>query len=146
VIARVIGSWVFVRCSSDNRTKPTAPEDLTLLAERGTEAGESLTAGDLVAASQASLNEIVAAIIRDGPADRWQAGNALNALRYHNWASGFTFEGEPASDAPWDRPLHDAAARKTRGLEAGKRHRAKLAQAEADALGHGLPHGAAGPR
>jgi hypothetical protein len=67
-IARVFGSWVFVRCSSDDRTKPAAPEDLTLLAGRGTEAGESLTAGDLVAASQASLNEIVAAIIRDGPA------------------------------------------------------------------------------
>ena len=63
-IARVFGSWVFVRCSSDDRTKPAAPEDLTLLAGRGTEAGESLTAGDLVAASQASLNEIVAAIIR----------------------------------------------------------------------------------
>jgi hypothetical protein len=47
-IARVFGSWVFVRCSSDDRTKPAAPEDLTLLAERGTEAGESLTAGDLV--------------------------------------------------------------------------------------------------
>jgi hypothetical protein len=47
--------------------------------------GETLTAGDLLAASQASLNEIVAAIIRDGPAGRWQAGNALNALRYHNW-------------------------------------------------------------
>jgi hypothetical protein len=93
-----------------------------------------------VAASQASLNEIVAAIIRDGPADRWQAGNALNALRYHNWAWGFTFEGEPASDAPWDRPLHDAAVRKTRGLEAGERYRAKLAQAEADALERGLPH------
>jgi hypothetical protein len=98
-----------------------------------------------VAASQASLNEIVAAIIRDGPADRWQAGNALNALLYHNWASGFTFEGEPASDAPWDRPLHDAAVRRTRGLEAGKRYRAKLAQAEADALERGLPHGAAAP-
>ena len=143
VIARVFGSWVFVRCSSDDRTKSAAPEDLTLLAGRGTEAGESPTSGDLVAASQASLNEIVAAIIRDGPADRWQARNALNALRYHNWASGFTFEGEPASDAPWDRPLHDAAVRKTRGLEAGKRYRAKLAKAEANALEHGLPHGAA---
>jgi hypothetical protein len=33
--------------------------------------------------------------------------------------------------------------RKTRGLEAGKRYRAKLAQAEADALEHSLPHGAA---
>jgi hypothetical protein len=60
-------------------------------------------------------------------------------------ASGFTFEGEPASDAPWDRPLQDAAVRKTRGLEAGKRYRAKLAQAEADALEHSLPHGAAAP-
>jgi hypothetical protein len=47
------------------------------------------------------------------------------------------------SDAPWDRPLHDAAVRKTRGLEAGKRYRAKLAQAEANALKHSLPHGAA---
>jgi hypothetical protein len=85
VIARVLGSWVFVRCSSDDCAKPAAPEDLTLLAGGGTEAGETLTAGDLLAASQASLNEIVAAIIRDGPAGRWQAGNALNALRYHNW-------------------------------------------------------------
>jgi hypothetical protein len=135
-IIRVTGSVVFVRCASDNGIKSAVPEDLTLLA-RGTEAGES---GDLVAASQASLNEIVAAIIRDGPANRWQAGNALNALRYHNWASGFTFEGEPASDVPWDRPLHDAAVRKTRALEAGERYRAKLAQAEADALERGLPH------
>ena len=145
VITDVFESWVFVRCSSDNRTKPTAPEELTLLAGRAADAGESLTVGDLVAASQASLNEIVAAIIRDGPADRWQAGNAINALRYHNWASGFTFEGEPASDAPWNRLLHDAAVRRTRALEAGKRYRAKLAQAEAAALEHGLPHGAAAP-
>jgi hypothetical protein len=65
-IVRVTGSFVFVRCGSDNRINPAVPENLTLLAGRGTEAGESLTAGDLVAASQASLNEIVAAIIRDG--------------------------------------------------------------------------------
>lgn len=32
VIARVLGSWVFVCCSSDNRTEPTTPEELTLLA------------------------------------------------------------------------------------------------------------------
>jgi hypothetical protein len=68
VIARVLGSWVFVRCSSDNRTKLAAPEDLTLLADRGTEAGESLTTGDLVAASQASLNEMGAARL-EGLAD-----------------------------------------------------------------------------
>jgi hypothetical protein len=50
VIARVIGSWVFVRCSSDNRTKPAKSEDLTLLAGRGAQKpGESLTSGDLVA-------------------------------------------------------------------------------------------------
>ena len=117
-----------------------APEDLTLLAGRGTEAGESLTAGDLVAASQASLNEIVAAIIRDGPASRWQAGNALNALRYHNWAFGFTFEGESPSKMPWDRVPRDTAVRMARALEAGERYRAQLAQAEADALEHGLPN------
>jgi hypothetical protein len=139
-IARVFGSWVFVRCSSDDRTKPAAPEDLTLLAGRGTEAGESLTAGDLVAASQASLNEIVAAIIRDGPASRWQAGNALNALRYHNWAFGFTFEGESPSKMPWDRVPRDTAVRMARALEAGERYRAQLAQTEADALEHGLPN------
>jgi hypothetical protein len=34
VIARVLGSWVFVLCSSDDRTRPAAPEDLTLLAGR----------------------------------------------------------------------------------------------------------------
>jgi hypothetical protein len=143
VITRVIGSFVLVRCRSDNRIEPGAPEDLTPLAGRGTEAGESLTVGDLVAASQASLNEIVAAIIRDGPADRWQAGNALSALRYHNWASGFTFEGEPAPEVPWHRSLHDVAVRKTGVLEAGKRYRAKLARTEADALEHGLPREAA---
>jgi hypothetical protein len=144
-IARVFGSWVFVRCSSDDRTKPAAPEDLTLLAGRGTEAGESLTAGDLVAASQASLNEIVAAIIRDGPASRWQAGNALNALRYHNWAFGFTFEGESPSKMPWDRVPRDTAVRMARALEAGERYRAQLAQAEADALEHGLPNESTAP-
>jgi hypothetical protein len=141
VITRVIGSragFVLVRCSSDDRIKQAAPEDLTLLAERGIESGAGLAADDLLAASQASLNEIVGAIIRDGPASRWQAGNALSALRYHNWASGFRFEGEAASGLPWHRRLHDAAVRKTRGLEAGKRYRAKLARAEADALERGL--------
>ena len=96
VIARVFGSWVFVRCSNDVRTKSAAPEDLTLLAGRGTEPGKARHRR-LVAASQASLNEIVAAFIRDGPADRWQARNALIALCYHNWTSGFTIESEPAS-------------------------------------------------
>lgn len=57
---------VLVCCSADYRITQAAPEDLTLLAVRGTKAGEGLTAGDLVAASQASLNEIVAAIIRTG--------------------------------------------------------------------------------
>jgi hypothetical protein len=103
IVRMAAGPFVLVRCSSDNRIKLARPEDLTMLAGRGTEAGETPAAGDLVAASQASLNEIVAAIIRDGPADRCQAGNALDALRYHNWASGFTFVGEPASDAPWNR-------------------------------------------
>jgi hypothetical protein len=98
-----------------------------------------------VAASQASLNEIVAAIIRDGPASRWQAGNALNALRYHNWAFGFTFEGESPSKMPWDRVPRDTAVRKTRALEAGERYRAQLAQMEADALEHGLPNESAAP-
>ena len=96
-----------------------------------------------VAASQATLNEIVAAIIRDGPESGEQAGIALNALRYHNWASGFTFECESPSRMPWDQVPHDTAVRMTRALEAGKRHRAKQAQAEADALEHGLPYEAA---
>jgi hypothetical protein len=140
VIVSVVGR--FVRCARGNRFTWTAPENLTLLAGQGTEAGERQTVGDLVAASQASLNEIAAAIIRDGPANRWQAGNAVNALRYHNWAFGFTFEGEQPADVPWHRVLHYEAVRQTRSLEAGIRFRARVAQAEANALEHGLPFGA----
>jgi hypothetical protein len=63
-IARVFGSWVFVRCSSDDRTKPGRAGGSDAACRAGHRSRGSLTAGDLVAASQASLNEIVAAIIR----------------------------------------------------------------------------------
>lgn len=138
VILEVIGSFVFIRSSGQQRV-PARPEDLTLLAGQDTATGGSAPARDLLAASQASLNEIVAVIVRNGPASRAQAENAFNALRYHSWAWGFTFEGEPASGAPWDQPLHVAAIRKTRWLEAGKRYRENLAQVEAAALERGLP-------
>jgi hypothetical protein len=68
-------------------------------------------------ASQASLNELVAAMIRAGPGDsRWTAA-ALSALREHNWAAGFPFEG--AHPAPGlSREYHaKLAAAETRFLE-----------------------------
>ncbi len=46
-----------------------------------------------LAASQARLNEIVAPIIRGASVDRDLIARALDALREHNWASGFAFEG-----------------------------------------------------
>jgi len=48
VIASVVGRSV--RCAHGNRFAWTWPENLTLLAGQGTEAGERLTVGDLVAA------------------------------------------------------------------------------------------------
>src|SRR5438270_355215 len=60
VILEVIGSFVFIRSSGQQRV-PARPEDLTLLAGQDTATGGSAPARDLLAASQASLNEIVAA-------------------------------------------------------------------------------------
>jgi len=62
-------------------------------AERGSGAAESPAGDDLLAASQAGLIGIVAAMYRGGPADSWQAGMAFRAFRHHDRA-GFTFGGE----------------------------------------------------
>src|SRR5947208_16914926 len=53
-----------------------------------------------LAVSQARLNEIVAPIIRGASVDRDLIARALDALREHNWASGFAFEGTSAPGWP----------------------------------------------
>jgi len=98
-------------------------------------------------ASQARLNELVAGIIRTAPVDR-HVTLALEALRYHNWASGFTFEGEShdlrlldAQDR--DEALNALAVTTTRQLESGKRADVAHARAVAVSLKHVMPPDAA---
>jgi hypothetical protein len=96
------------------------------------------------AASQARLNEIVAGMIRSVPGDR-HVTMALEALRHHNWASGFKFEGK--SHDFWSfqdaQELHETlsafAVRSTRQLEDGKRVDALRARAAARALKDTMP-------
>lgn len=106
VIIDVAGVYAFVRCRGENRHRAARPESLTLPADRGAEAPESLAHGDLpdgdLAASQARLNEIVAEAIRGAPSDPKLIATAAEALRDHNWASGFMFKGLPAEDGRED--------------------------------------------
>jgi hypothetical protein len=91
-------------------TSRSGPEELTLLPE-----GEARAEVDLAAASQASLNKFAAVVIRASRWDPGQAEDALSALREHNWAAGFDFEGEPAGSS---REHHAGmAVRHVRSLE-----------------------------
>src|SRR5205807_160622 len=62
-----------------------------------------------LAVSQARLNEIVAPIIRGASVDRDLIARALDALREHNWASGFAFEGTSAPGWQLIAAFHVAA-------------------------------------
>jgi hypothetical protein len=74
-----------------------------------------------LAASQASLNEIVAGMIRGMSGYRERIGWALKALREHTWAAGFAFEGVPPKDDEWARAHPgEMAILATRVLEAAK--------------------------
>lgn len=89
------------------------------------------------AASQARLNEIAAEMIRTAPVDRTLIAMAVEALRRHNWASGFPFEG-----AATDLPAEDAArlaTSATRLLDSRKRADASWARWESSKLERTVP-------
>ena len=118
--------YVFIRDPHTFTYRTARPEELTLLDEP-----EPQEPGSLMAASQASLNEIVAAMIKGvhGPRDRIEW--VLEALRRHTWAAGFPFEGVLPKDSPYCREdLGDLAVRTTRVLESRKRADAALAKCE----------------
>jgi hypothetical protein len=148
VITRAGPSWIFVRRRRDRRFDLIRPENVTLLpVEQGADPQESLLDGDLVAhpisASQASLNEIIAGIIRGAPGDRELITTALRALRYHNWASGFTFGGESPKSEWVAQRLDEGAVRAVQALVNKKGWEALRASMEAWALERDLPHEAA---
>ena len=95
-----------------------------------------------LAVSQARLNEIVAPIIRGASVDRDLIARALDALREHNWASGFAFEGTSAPGWP-PLPRSDIAIRATRGIELKNEADAARARAVAYTYDHVLPPDAA---
>jgi hypothetical protein len=121
----------------------STPEPVTLASPQS---GERQSDGQTTrtrAASQARLNEIVAGMIRAVPGDR-HVTMALEALRYHNWASGFEFEGK--SHGIWSlqgADLHETlnafAVRTTRQLESGKKIDAGRARMAAIALKDTMP-------
>lgn len=144
VITCVLRPLVSVRCRGDNRLRSTRPENLTLPGGQGAGAHESLAACDPMAASQAALNEIVAGMIRSAPGDCKRITMAVEALRRHNWAAGFGFEGVPPEHSGYLREhIGGLAVSATLVLESQKRADAALARLEAKRLERDLPHEAA---
>jgi hypothetical protein len=86
----------------------------------------SATAAGL-AASQARLNELAAAIIRCAPGDRRLIGVAVEALRDLNHAAGFAFEDDRATGGPREALAKVAVSAvrvvetRMRAIEAGAR-------------------------
>ena len=97
-------------------------------------AGQTAKADDDLAASQARLNEIVAGVIRAALGDSALITRALEALRRHNWASGFPFEGSPTEGTRLREAAVSLAVSATRLLESKKRADAALARREAKSL------------
>jgi hypothetical protein len=110
--------------------------------QRRSQAPGDRQAARAIAASQASLNEIVAAIIRGAPGDSDLITRAIQALREHNWVSGFAFEGVWAPGWP-PSPRGDIAILATRGIELKKEADAARARAAAYTYKHDMPHEAA---
>jgi hypothetical protein len=96
-------------------------------------------------ASQAELNEIAAAMIREPPGDLKLIMTARDALRQHAWARRFPFEGT----APPDDDKHAPGARQeiavltTEMLKAIIRANRARAKAVAVSLKHMTPDDAA---
>lgn len=112
VITGVTGSFAYV-CRRDRKQHGVVlADELTPLAE-----GETRPELNLVAASQASVNEFSAAMIRAASADDpEQAASAIGALRELNWAAGFDFEGALPPPAPPGEHARQAVS-KARALE-----------------------------
>lgn len=142
VIVDVLRSYIFVRCRRGDRFTAARPEDLAL-PSHGVAAREALADGDLTA-SQARLNELAAEIIRGAAGDRWQIKTALTALREHNWAAGFPFEGASAADDGRPPGQHgERAVHATRALESVKKWAATMASWQARKLERAAPYEAA---
>jgi hypothetical protein len=100
----------------------------------------SIPAAREVAASQASLNEIVAEVIGNAPGDRELITMALKALRQHNWAAGFTFKGARSPDDIAGPAAHrKTAVTAVRVLESKKEADALHARLWARALERAMP-------
>lgn len=139
VIAAVAFCYVYIRSLSDNHGELVRPQDLTLLGE-----AEPVEPRDLMALSQARLNEIVAAIVRTAPGDRRQIKRAVEALALHTLASGFTFEDVPGDGTTNYSPeILTELASLMRPLEAAKQAGASLASQQSKELESGTkPHDA----
>jgi hypothetical protein len=128
IVRRFSGTRVEVASPRFDRYRKVEPGDLEPLPE-----GKGRPRIDMVASSQAVLNEFVADAVVAAGWDRRQAESALSALCELNWAAGFGFEG----DYPHDR----VAAR-------GARRESGLPRADAGNLaclraGRGAPGGLA---
>ncbi|HET9970347.1 MAG TPA: hypothetical protein VFQ68_19090 [Streptosporangiaceae bacterium] len=139
VIAATAFFYVYIRSRSDNHGELVRPQDLTLLSE-----AEPVAPRDLMALSQARLNELAAAIIRTAPGDRRQIERAVEALALHTLASGFTFEDVPGDGTTDYSPeVLAELASLMRPLEAAKRADASSARQESEKLESGIkPHAA----
>jgi hypothetical protein len=89
IVRRFSGTRVEVASPRFDRYRKVEPGDLEPLPE-----GEARPRIDMVASSQAVLNEFVADAVVAAGWDRRQAESALSALCELNWAAGFGFEGD----------------------------------------------------
>jgi hypothetical protein len=142
VVIDWVGSFLaYVRwpCSGEHKAVP--PRALTPAAGEapGAAGKRHYAAGDRLTASQARLNEFAAGLIRSVPGNRAMAELALSALREHNWAYGFTFDGarEPYGMRP--AAYRETALLKTEVLELEQRAGAAGARAAAAGLKDSRP-------
>jgi hypothetical protein len=125
VITGVDGGLVLVR-------RPGAPDSSADLAVLPGDLAPVPDGADPVAASQASLNEFAATVIRAARWDAVQAEAALSALREHNWAAGFDFEGVGPAPTGSTREHHAAmAASHVRSLQVARAWERRRAELEA---------------
>ena len=96
-----------------------------------------------LAASQARLNEFAAGLIRNPPGDRRLAAIALRALREHNRAWGFTFDGARGPDSLPPAMYRKTALLATEELELRQQSDEANARAAAFMFKHSAPPEAA---
>jgi hypothetical protein len=141
IVRRFNDTWVEVASPRFDRYRKVEPGKLEPLP-----AGEARPRIDMVASSQAVLNEFVSDAVITAGWDRMQTEAALSALCELNWAAGFGFEGDyPRNGSPCGEHAEKAVSH-VRKLEIWRASELSQAKREASSPGErplGWPGGTA---